>query len=254
MANLEHSDSWEEILRLKEALPLRELARRFQTTPGLISAALRRVAGVGSPEVGAEGDGGDDDLPPEPGEAPFRGTGSGGLGPVLPEVTAALQQIRAGSKDVMIALHAAALGQVPDAEVARRAGVSIRTIASFRARHGIPGYRGPRRAVRVRASSKPAVATTPAPAARASAPRAGRAAQAAPAAQDRRRSEADRAPRHEADAESRRAWQVIWRDAAGEHRAVLLAGKLTEAAVAAERASVGGEIVGLALVGVVLDL
>lgn len=253
MAHLEHSDSWEEILRLKEALPLRELARRFQTTPGLISAALRRVAGVGSSDVGAEGDGGDDDLPPEPGEAPFRATGSGGLGPVLPEVTAALQQIRAGSKDVMIALHAAALGQVPDAEVARRAGVSIRTIASFRARHGIPGYRGPRRAIRVRAT-KAAAAAPPAPAPRASAPRAGRASQPAPAAPERRRAEADRAPRGEPDAESRRAWQVIWRDAAGEHRAVLLAGKLTEAAVAAERASVGGEIVGLALVGVVLDL
>lgn len=250
MANLEHSDSWEEILRLKEALPLRELARRFQTTPGAISAALRRVAGVGSPDAAPEGEEGDDDLPPEPGEVPFRA--SGGAGPVLPEVAAALQQIRAGSKDVMIALHATALGQVPDAEVARRAGVSIRTIASFRARHGIPGYRGPRRAVRVRAS-KAAVPAAPAPEVRPSAPSSARAIPAAPAARARK-AEADRAPRGESDAETRRAWQVIWRDAGGEHRAVLLAGRLTEAAVAAERASVGGEIVGLALVGVVLDL
>jgi hypothetical protein len=250
MANLELSDSWEEILRLKEALPLRELARRFQTTPGAISAALRRVAGVAGPDVG-EGDLGDDDLPPEPGEAPFRSPSSGG--PVLPEVAAALQQIRAGSKDVMIALHATALGQVPDAEVARRAGVSIRTIASFRARHGIPGYRGPRRAVRVRAVKG---AVSPTPVARPAAARPARAAAAAPATPPARvrRPEAQRAPRPDADGETRRAWQVIWRDATGEHRAVLLAGKLTEAAVAAERASVGGEIVGLALVGVVLDL
>jgi len=37
------------------------------------------------------------------------------------------------------------LGTVPDADVAKKAGVSVRTIASFRARHGIPGYSGPRR-------------------------------------------------------------------------------------------------------------
>jgi hypothetical protein len=34
---------------------------------------------------------------------------------------------------------------VPDADVAKRAGVSVRTIASFRSRHDISGYRGPRR-------------------------------------------------------------------------------------------------------------
>jgi len=37
------------------------------------------------------------------------------------------------------------LGNIPDALVAKRAGVSVRTIASFRARHDISGYKGPRR-------------------------------------------------------------------------------------------------------------
>jgi len=37
------------------------------------------------------------------------------------------------------------LGKVPDADIADKAGVSVRTVASFRSRHDIAGYSGPRR-------------------------------------------------------------------------------------------------------------
>jgi hypothetical protein len=307
MGNLEQSDAWDEILRLKDTLPMRELARRFRTSPGAISAALRRAGAVNGPSGVDEVD----DLPPEPGEqgrGAFGSFSAHGHGSIVPEVAAALSQIRPGSKDSLIAQHAHALGSLPDAEVARRAGVSIRTIASFRARHGIPGYRGPRRAQRVRPGRE--VDNTPAErgargvngpgqfaggaeeptrghgggtvergaAERGADERANPAAgilsrgrpvdpRVAPtttrdlntrdqrmrASADQGRDRDDAGARGSHDELVRRAWQVIWRDAAGEHRAVLLAPSLTEAAEAAERAAVSGEIVGLALVGVVLD-
>jgi hypothetical protein len=52
---------------------------------------------------------------------------------------------RSGSKDTRIESCFHLLGQIPDADVARRADVSVRTVASYRARHGIAGYDGPRR-------------------------------------------------------------------------------------------------------------
>ncbi len=52
---------------------------------------------------------------------------------------------RPGSKDPMIEQYYSLLGKVPDAEVARLADVSVRTVASYRARHSIDGYAGPRR-------------------------------------------------------------------------------------------------------------
>lgn len=53
--------------------------------------------------------------------------------------------VRPGSKDAQIETYGSLLGHVPDSEVARLADVSVRTIASYRARHRIPGYDGPRR-------------------------------------------------------------------------------------------------------------
>lgn len=43
MARLETTEHWAQILELKDQLSLRELAERFGTSPGLISAALRRT-------------------------------------------------------------------------------------------------------------------------------------------------------------------------------------------------------------------
>lgn len=131
---LEHTSQWNDILRLKDELPLRDLASRFSTTPGAISAAFKRTGTHRSP-FGAQAR--IDSLPPEPGDDAFEG--------LTPEQARALRGIRPGSKDALIVRHISKLGIRPDAEVAREAGVSVRTIASFRARHGIGGYKGPRR-------------------------------------------------------------------------------------------------------------
>jgi len=144
MSNLEETPVWRDILRQKDSLTLKELSERFRTTPAAISAAFKRTGTTRqSPLVHAVVD---SDLPPEPGEFSEAHAVDAGL-EMLPEVRTALERLRPGSKDELIAKHAEALGNLPDAEVARLANVSIRTVASFRARHNIPGYRGPRRMV-----------------------------------------------------------------------------------------------------------
>jgi hypothetical protein len=135
MRRIETYDWWPELVRRKDELSLRELAERFDVTPGAISAAFKRTglhrkAAPPGPRIRRRGKGeGGDSLPPEPGE---EGTDSGNA-------------IRPGSKDAKILPHQHLLGEVPDAEVAKRAHVSVRTIASFRARQGIKGYSGPRK-------------------------------------------------------------------------------------------------------------
>jgi hypothetical protein len=52
---------------------------------------------------------------------------------------------RGGCKDDRLDALRDLLGQIPDADIARRADVSVRTVASFRAKHHIPGFRGVRR-------------------------------------------------------------------------------------------------------------
>jgi hypothetical protein len=133
MANPEQRDNWSELVRKLDELPLVELARRYGGKPGQIVAALQRTGVVRGGGVSA-----DDDLPPDMGESvePFVAPGP------APQDDSGT---RAGSKDALIARHASALGSVPDAELADRAGVSVRTVASYRARHGIPGFRGPGR-------------------------------------------------------------------------------------------------------------
>ena len=134
MRRLETLEFWPELVSLKDELSLRELSERFGVTPGAISAALKRTGTTRTPAPpgprSARRRPGD--LPPEPGEA---GEGA----PPSP---------RPGSKDHLIHAHWDLLGNVPDAEVAREAGVSVRTVASFRARHNVPGYTGPRRSAR----------------------------------------------------------------------------------------------------------
>ena len=145
MRKLETHDWWSELVSLKDELSLRELAQQFAVTPGAISAAFkrqgitRRPAPPGPRALRRKRT--DDDLPPEPGE-------------VVASPDVDLPAPRPGSKDFLIHQHRALLGNVPDAEVATEAGVSVRTVASFRARHKIPPYRGPRRAAapRVRQS------------------------------------------------------------------------------------------------------
>jgi hypothetical protein len=129
MRRIETFDWWPELVGMKDELSLRELAEKFDVTPGAISAAfkrggLSRKPAPPGPRARRRGRGDDDTLPPEPGE----------------DLAA-----RPGSKDHRILPHAHLLGSVPDADVAEKAGVSVRTIASFRARNVISGYKGPRR-------------------------------------------------------------------------------------------------------------
>lgn len=109
--------SWvAEALRLKDVMDVREIARRLDVRLGDLVSELRRHGAVpGAKE--------------HPTERP---------------------DARSGSRDGQILRHFDLLGKVPDSDVARAASVSIRTVASFRARHGIPGYDGPRRRAETR--------------------------------------------------------------------------------------------------------
>lgn len=113
-----------EAVQLKDELPLRELAAHLGVPVSRLTSELRRrgvarLARQVQPGQGSQGD------------APARSERHAGR--------------RAGSKDSQIEQSYHLLGKVPDSEVARLAGVSVRTLASYRARNGIPGYVGPRR-------------------------------------------------------------------------------------------------------------
>ena len=79
MRRIETYDWWPELVKLKDTLSLRELAERFNVTPGAISAAFKRTGTTRKPappgprsrrkESGEA-------LPPEPGEAPAGRPGS----------------------------------------------------------------------------------------------------------------------------------------------------------------------------------
>jgi hypothetical protein len=128
MRRLETLGFWPDLLRLKDELSLREMAVQFGVTPGAISAALKREGVTRVP------------APPGPRGGRIKDTGLSQDG-----TDRSVARTRPGSKDADIVAHYSDLGRVPDADIAMRAGVSVRTIASFRARHDISGYRGPRR-------------------------------------------------------------------------------------------------------------
>jgi hypothetical protein len=139
MRRLETFDWWPELISLKDTLSLRELAQKFDVTPGAISSALRREginrapAPPGPRNARKRGD--EEALPPEPGEStrPARTAKAGKAEP------------RSHSKDARLLSLWDDLGKLPDRDVAQKAGTSVRTVASFRARHGIAAYAGPRR-------------------------------------------------------------------------------------------------------------
>ena len=130
MRRIETNDWWPELVNLKDELSLRELAEKFDVTPGAISAAFKRTGitrrpAPPGPRSRRKASGEAEALPPEPGESKPKGA-------------------RPGSKDTQILPYVEMLGSVPYQDVADQAGVSVRTIASFRARKGIKGYSGPR--------------------------------------------------------------------------------------------------------------
>ncbi len=135
MRRLETFEWWPELVALKDELSLRELSQKFDVTPGAISAALKREgisrkAAPPGPRIHRKRKRAvADDLPPEAGEDLIGEEGDA----------------RPGSKDALVLAHRELLGNLPDREVADLAGVSVRTIASFRARHNIPAFTGPKR-------------------------------------------------------------------------------------------------------------
>ncbi len=69
--------------------------------------------------------------------------GAGSRPPGAAPVSTEAPTARPGSKDALVAARFNLLGKVPDHEIARLAGVSVRTVASYRTRHGIAGFRAP---------------------------------------------------------------------------------------------------------------
>lgn len=118
---------WSEAMRLKDTMPLRELAGRVGVSTGTLSSELKK-AGIRRRLR----------LDPEP-------SSSRQAGPPMPNKPSHSPNRRHGSKDSQIEQFFHLLGKIPDSEVARLAEVSVRTVASYRARNDIAGYEGPRR-------------------------------------------------------------------------------------------------------------
>jgi len=124
MRKIETNDWWPQLVELKDELSLRELAERFGVTPGAVSAALKRNGIERKPAPPGPRSRRKQALPPEPGEV-------GGVG--------------GRSKSHLIEPYEELLGKRPDGEIAKKAGVSVRTVANYRSRKGIGGYSGPKR-------------------------------------------------------------------------------------------------------------
>jgi DNA-binding transcriptional MerR regulator len=120
---------WSDAMRMKDQMTLRELADHLGVTVGTLTSEMKKAGVARRVRVPASVSGGMDE------DQPSR---------------------RNGSKDDQIEKLFHLLGKVPDSEVARLADVSVRTVASYRARNGIDGYKGPRRrpAPRGRRASK----------------------------------------------------------------------------------------------------
>lgn len=110
---LEQEPWWDDLVAKKDTHSLRELAEEFGVSAGAISLALKKTNTSKVPQGGSDMSD-DTDTPAS----------------------------RPGSKDHLIEPLLDQLGQVSDAEVARKAGVSVRTVASYRARNQIGGYKG----------------------------------------------------------------------------------------------------------------
>lgn len=105
---------WPQALVLKDRMSLRDLADHLGISVGALSAEFRNAGITRKPAQ--------------------RNT-----------TTTKTARTRPGSKDALIEKYFDKLGRIPDAEVAKLTGVSVRTIASYRSRNGIDGYKGPRR-------------------------------------------------------------------------------------------------------------
>lgn len=109
---------WDELLELRNEMSLRELAEKFGVSPGEISLALKKEGVKREPKQSGSSD-----------------DGNGSSDEEIPTV-------RPGSKDSLLAPLRDLMGEISDSEVAEKAGVSMRTVASYRRRHDIPAYTG----------------------------------------------------------------------------------------------------------------
>jgi transcriptional regulator with XRE-family HTH domain len=119
---------WDEALARKDSMQLKELAALLGVPLSTLMSAFKQHGVSRQPKVSAR-------VEAEP-EVEMSNENT--------ESQASIDA-RHGSKDGNILKHAHLLGKIPDAEVAKLSNVSVRTIASFRARNKIPGYKGPRR-------------------------------------------------------------------------------------------------------------
>lgn len=144
MRRIETNDWWDELLAVRDELSLRELSERYEVTAGAISAAFKRLGIV---KIAAP-----------PGPRALRRPRSESDGAPAPATTkrppasietsavksaaAAASAQRPGSKDELFNANRDLLGTLPDRQVAERLGVSMRTVAGYRARFNIPGFSG----------------------------------------------------------------------------------------------------------------
>lgn len=119
-----HPAWWAEAMRLKDEMPLRELAEKLGVSTGVLSAALRKAGVRRRLRLETDNSPQGEQMATDSSDAVGR---------------------RSGSKDSQIEKFFHLLGNIPDSEVARLAGVSVRTVASYRSRNDIAGYTGPRR-------------------------------------------------------------------------------------------------------------
>ena len=118
------------------------LSKEYAVPAGQIAAAVKRT---GRKRVVRSPSG--EELPPEPEES--------STGQRAAKGAARTGARRGGAKSRILEEHRALLGTVADAEVARITGVSPRTVATFRARHGSPGYQRWSDANRDRSQKRP---------------------------------------------------------------------------------------------------
>lgn len=108
---IESMGFWDELVADKDKFSVRELAERYGVSAGAISLALKKTGTSKIPQ---------------------------GSEPIAPPSATN----RPGSKDYLLEPLLELMGAIPDAEVAKRAGVSVRTVASYRSRNNISGYTG----------------------------------------------------------------------------------------------------------------
>lgn len=117
---LESQEIWTDILEDKDKLSLKELAAKYVVGVGALAEAFKRTGTSRVPSA------------PAAAEAPKKPAKRGKKGG------------RPGSKDAVLEAYVDQLGKRPDSAIAKDAGVSARTVASFRTRKGIDAYSGKR--------------------------------------------------------------------------------------------------------------